>query len=152
MNTLRVVSAVTVGMLAGALSLEGFVLVPFWRSLRPEAFVDLHEGFAPRLYRFFAPLTGVATSLALLAGLAVVGRDQRTLADWLTVASAVLAVSLLAFYRIYFHTANERLPVLAATSSAAALSAELHRWHRIHQARTIVCVAAFVLAVFGVAG
>lgn len=151
MNALRVVSAVSVGLLAGALFLEGFVLVPFWRSLRPEAFVDLHGGFAPRLYRFFAPLTATATSMALISGIAVAWRDQRALADWSTVASAVLEVSLLAFYRMYFHAANQRLPVLAATNSNAALSAELHRWHRIHQARTGVSVAAFVLAVLGVA-
>ena len=49
-------------------------------------------------------------------------------------------------------TANGRLPVLAATNSDAALSAELRRWHSIHQARTVVSVAAFVLAILGVAG
>ena len=152
MNALRLASAVALGLLAGALSLEGFVLVPYWRSLRPEAFVDRHEGFAPRLYRFFAPLTAVATSLALVAGLAVGWRDQRVRADWFTVASAALAVSLLALYRIYFHSANRRLPQLAATNAEDALSAELRRWHSIHQSRTLVSVAAFVLALLGLSG
>ena len=151
MNALRFVSALTLGLLAGALSLEGFVLVPFWRSLRPESFADLHEGFASRLYPFFAPLTATATSLAVVAGLAVVGQGRWAGADWCTVASAILAVSLLVVYRLYFHSANRRLPVLAATNTDGALAAELRRWHRIHQARTVVCVTAFVLALLGLA-
>ena len=152
MNALRLGSAVAVGLLAGALSLEGLVLVPYWRSLRPDAFADLHAGFAPLLYRFFAPLTAAATSIALASGLAVAGQAERTPADWSTVASSGLAVSLLAFYRLYFHAANKRLPVLAAARSDAALSAELCRWQRIHLARTVVSVAAFVLATLGVTG
>lgn len=151
MNALRLAAALTVGLLAGSLSLEGLVLVPYWRSLSPEAFADLHAGFAPRLYRFFAPLTAAATSLALASGLAVAWRSDRVSADWFTVASAVLAASLLVFYRLYFHSANERLPVLAADGDDTALSAELRRWQRIHLARTIVSVGAFVLAVLGVA-
>ncbi len=152
MNPLRLVSAVTVGLLAGSLALEGLVLVPYWRSLRADAFADLHAGFAPRLYRFFAPLTTAATSMSLAAGIAVAWTAERGRADWFTVGSAVLAASLLAFYRLYFHSANERLPVLAATGTETALSAELRRWQRIHLARTVVSVAAFILSILGVAG
>ena len=152
MNALRVVSAMTIGLLAGSLSLEGLVLVPYWRSLRSAAFADLHTGFAPRLYRFFAPLTAAATLTSLASGFAVVWIAEREAADWLTVASAVLAASLLAFYRLYFRSANERLPVLAAANDDAALSAELRRWQRNHQVRTNVSVAAFVLAMLGFVG
>ena len=152
MNALRVVSSALLGLLGGALALEGMVLVPYWRSLRSDAFAGLHAGFAPRLYRFFAPLTAAATSLALAAGIAVAWRPERGWADWCTVASAVLAGSLLAFYWLYFHSANERLPVLAAAGDDPALSAELGRWQRIHLARTFVSVAALVLALLGVSG
>lgn len=150
MNTLRLVSAILVGLLAGSLCLEGLVLVPYWRSLRSDAFADLHAGFAPRLYRFFAPLTAAATSVSLASGLAVAWRSERDLADWYTVASAVLAASLLAFYGLYFRSANERLPLLAAAGDDTALSAELRRWQRIHLTRTVVSVGAFGLAALGV--
>ena len=151
MNTLRVVSAMLVGLLAGSLSLEGLVLVPYWRSLRTDAFADLHAGFAPRLYRFFAPLTAAATSMSLASGIGVAWSAERGPTDWFTVASAVLAASLLAFYRLYFHEANERLPLLAAAGEDTALTAELRRWQRIHLARTVVSVAAYLLALLGVA-
>ncbi len=151
MNALRLATAMLLGLLAGSLCLEGLVLVPYWRSLRSDAFADLHAGFAPRLYRFFAPLTAGATSMSLVSGIAVAWRSERDLADWCTVASAVLAASLLVFYRLYFHSANERLPVLAADRDDVALSAELRQWQRIHLARTVVSVGAFFLAVLGVA-
>ena len=151
MNALRLATAMLVGLLAGSLCLEGLVLVPYWRSLRSDAFADLHAGFAPRLYRFFAPLTAGATSMSLVSGIAVAWRSERDLADLYTVASAVLAASLLAFYRLYFHSANDRLPLLAADGDDTALSAELRRWQQIHLARTVVSVGAFFLAVLGVA-
>ena len=152
MNALRVASALTIGLLAGSLSLEGLVLVPHWRSLRSDSFADLHAGFAPRLYRFFAPLTAVATSMSAASGVAVAWSNERRLPEWFTVAAAVLTASLLVFYRLYFHAANERLPVLAATGGDASLAAELRRWQRIHLARTGICIVAFVLAMLGVAG
>lgn len=152
MNALRFVSAVTLGLLAGSLALEGLVLVPFWRSLRSDAFTNLQASFGPRLYRYFAPLTVAATSLSLASGISVTWSSERGLADWCTVAAAALAASLLAFYQLYFHAANERLPVLAATGADGALSAELQRWHQIHLARTVVSVAAFILAILGVTG
>ncbi len=151
MNVVRFLSAASLGLLAGSLSLEGLVLVPYWRSLGSSAFAELHAGFAPRLYSFFAPLTAVAVLLSVAAGVAVAWTTELDAADWFTVVAAALAGSLLAFYQLYFHSANERLPVLAADGNDTALSAELHRWQRIHLARTVVSVGAFSLAVLGVA-
>jgi hypothetical protein len=109
-NLLRLTAAVILGLLAGALALEGFVLVPYWRSLRATAFAELHAGFAPRLFRFFAPLTTAAVTVSAASGVAVMWIRDRAWADWFTVGSAVFAASLLVFYRLYFHSANERLP------------------------------------------
>ncbi len=152
MNALRLVAALSVGLLAGSLVLEGFVLVPHWRSLSCRAFADQHAEFAPRLYRFFAPLTAMATSMSLASAVAVAWAAERGPSDWFSVAAAILSAALLAFYGLYFHAANERLPVLAASGVEAALSAELRRWQRVHLARTAVGVAAFALAVLAATG
>lgn len=151
MNAVRALSALSLGLLAGSLSLEGLVLVPYWRSLGSSAFAELHAGFAPRLHSFFAPLTAVAVLISVAAGGAVAWTTELDAADWFTVVAAALAGSLLAFYRLYFHTANARLPVLASAGNEVALGAELRRWQRTHQVRTIVSVAAFVLAMLGTA-
>ena len=151
MSALRLCSTVTLGLLAGALALEGIVLAPYWRSLRCDAFANLHGGFGPRLYRFFAPLTIVATLLPVVCAIDVALSTPRTASDWFTLISSVLAISLVGIYRLYFHSANQRLPILAGQGADVALSMELSRWHRIHMARTVLCVAAFVLAALGIA-
>ena len=152
MNAFRVVSVVSLGLLAGSLLLEGLVLVPHWRSLGSSAFAELHAGFAPRLYRYFAPLTAGAVLISVSAALAVAWTTEPNATDWFTVAAGAFAASLLAFYRLYFHSANARLPLLARSGDALGLSSELHRWQRTHQVRTAVSLVAFVLAELGVAG
>ncbi len=151
MTVLRLLGVLAVGLLAGSLSLEGFVLVPYWRSLPSSDFADLHAGFAPRLYRFFAPLTTAAVVTSAAGGVATLWRAELSVHDWSMIVSAGLTASLLAFYALYFHSANERLPHLASAQDHVGLHAELRRWHRIHMVRTAVCVVAFALGVFGLA-
>jgi Domain of unknown function (DUF1772) len=146
MDELRVFATVGLGLLCGALLTEAAVLVPYWRSISPQAFSELHEGFAPRLYRYFAPLTIGAVLLAATSG-AVAATSSRQGPDrWLTIASSVLAVSLLGFYRLYFESANLKLPDLARLEDSTQLVAELKRWQTVHTARTGVCLASFVCA------
>ena len=68
------------GTLSGALLAEGIVLVPYWRALQPAEFTDLHHGFAPRLYRFFAPLTALAVTVAIGESMSENPLPQRGLA------------------------------------------------------------------------
>lgn len=150
MSALRFMAVGLLGLLAGALSLEGLVLVPHWRSLSTLAFADLHAGFAPRLFRFFAPLTTAATSTAFAAAIAGAWTAQQGSAAWCANASAIMAAALLAVYRLYFHAANERLPLLAEAGDEKGLAAELLRWQRIHLARTALCITAFASAALGV--
>ena len=148
-DALRFVSSLSLGVLAGALSLEGLVLVPHWRSLAIGPFSELHRDFAPRLYTFFAPLTTIAVGLSISSGAVSALGGDRTADDGFTIASAVLATSLLAFYGLYFHAANNRLPELAKLRDERGLTLELVRWHRVHAARTVTCVLAVVLAMLG---
>src|SRR6267378_2029146 len=55
-GTLVVLAAVALGLAAGATLAEGAVLVPFWRSLDPEAFLAWYRRYAALLLRFFGPL------------------------------------------------------------------------------------------------
>jgi predicted neutral ceramidase superfamily lipid hydrolase len=146
-DAVNTAAAIGLGVLSGALVTEAVVLVPYWRSISPESFTAHHDGFAPRLYRYFAPLTVSAVVLSAISGVVAVLSAQRDPAKWLTVASSVLATSLLGFYRFYFEAANRRLPSLARLEEPDALSQELRRWQLIHQVRTGVCVASFACAV-----
>ena len=107
----------------------------------------LHEGVAPRLYAYFAPLTIATVLLAVTSGVVTAASEPMGAADWLTIGSSVLAVSLLGFYRLYFDRANRALPELARVEDPTQLIAELQRWQVIHNVRTGVCLASFVCAV-----
>lgn len=148
-SVLPVLSVLALGMLSGALAIEGLVLVPYWRSLMIESFAELHAGFGPRLYRFFAPLTAGAVTLAVASAFWAAVANAGVVGRGLTIAAGVLAASLLAFYFLYFHAANQRLPLLAAAGDGTALTNELRRWDQVHRARTVICLAAFAFSVIG---
>jgi hypothetical protein len=147
MDEVRVVATIGLGLLSGALLTEAAVLVPYWRSISPQAFSELHEGVAPRLYRYFAPLTISAVLLAAASGVVAAISSPQGLDHWLAIGSSVLAISLLGFYRLYFESANRKLPGLARLDDPTQLIAELKRWRLIHTVRTGVCLASFMCAV-----
>ncbi len=152
MTTLDAATVVSIGLLAGALLLETAVLVPHWRSLSVGEFAALHGAFASRLYRFFAPLTVVSVALSVASGVLHLRVDARHAAGaWLTLTGSALAASLMAFYGLYFRTANLRLPEVATAGSQPRFDAMLRRWHRVQQIRTAVSVVALALATLGLA-
>jgi Domain of unknown function (DUF1772) len=129
------------GLLTGSLLVEALVFVPFWRTLSPEEFFELHHRFGPRLFQYFAPLTTVAVVLPLLA--AVV---QRNAHDSLQRGfAAMLAVAVSASFPLFFRKANDEFA--NGTLADDALPEALQRWARVHAARTIVASAAFLLSV-----
>jgi hypothetical protein len=50
---LKIVSTGLLGLFVGALLAEGALFVPYWKTLKAEAFFSLHKEYGPRLYRFF---------------------------------------------------------------------------------------------------
>ncbi|WP_438041706.1 hypothetical protein [Sorangium sp. So ce128] len=91
-----VVSVVLLGLLAGALWAEGALLVPYWKTLKAEEFYRLHPQYAPRLFRFFAPITAITPAAAFVA--AVFAWLAASRAVWVSTVVAVLANSLVAIY------------------------------------------------------
>jgi hypothetical protein len=146
MYEVRVVAAMGLGLLAGALLTEAAVLVPYWRTLSSRAFVELHQGVAPRLYAYFAPVTSGAVLVALASAVWAVLSGPESTGDWSAVCAGVSASALLGFYGLYFAAANRRLPEVAALDRPDLLARELNQWRAVHHIRTAVCIAAFVCA------
>ena len=136
-NIISVTSTITLGLLSGSLTLEAFVLVPFWRTLKPDEFFAMHRRVGPQLFRYFAPLTTAAVALPVVA--AFVGRHGgHSGRSW---TAAVLALVVLAFFPLFFQRANE---ALAARSLAdSELRWALQRWARYHTGRTLLALVAF---------
>jgi uncharacterized membrane protein len=138
-EVLQFFSAWMLGLFVGALLAEGALLVPHWRSLPAAQFFALYKEYKPRLYRFFEPLTIIATLLTLAAAVACLMTAHP--GRWMAVTAAMLSVSMIVLYYLYFHRANASFD--AATLGATELSAELARWAAWHWARVILGAVAF---------
>ncbi len=142
---LGVCAAGALGLSAGALLTEGAVLVPWWRSLPPEAFLDWYATNAARLFNFFGVVEIAAGVLAVAA--AALYRFHHG-GGGLFVAAAGLAVAVLSFFPLYFEQVNADFA--AGTVELAAVAGELALWAAWHWARTLIGVGAFVAALLAV--
>ena len=143
-------SAAGFALFVGALLTEAVVLVPMWRSLRPQEFFVLHAAHAHRLYGFFAPLTAIATVLAVVAAVTSVTLGHS--GSLASVVAAALALVILSTYFVYFRRANASFAEASITHEN--LPAELARWASWHWFRTaigLMALASTLLALRGVA-
>lgn len=138
---LYIVATLLVGLYAGSLLTEAMILVPYWRRMQPAEFFRLHGQLGPKLFQFFAPLTGGAVALAVIAAAANGGENLA----WMLTAAMCLTALLIFF--AYFKKANESF----ANHSLAdeELTKELSRWALWHWARTILITIAFGLSIAG---
>jgi hypothetical protein len=146
LSSLVGLAAVALGLSAGAMLAEGAVMVPYWRSLPPDAFLRWYAENASRLLAFFGPLEIAGTGLALAA--AVLSGARRAVAIGLLVVSAALALAVLVPFPIYFRDVNASFA--AATIAPDQVGEELARWAAWHWFRTVLGIGAFVAAVLAV--
>jgi Domain of unknown function (DUF1772) len=139
----QVLSVFLLGLLAGALWAEGALLVPYWKTLSAQEFYRLHPEYAPRLFRFYAPITITAPITALLV--AVMSFWINDNAKGLFILSALLANSLIAIYFIYFRDTNAAFS--RAIIAIELLPQELERWGNWHRVRVCICVLAFFTSI-----
>ena len=141
-DILLTVSAAALAIFFGAMLTEGFVLVPFWRSLTPNEFFAWYEANDRRLLAFFSPLTGAAALLAIAAALVALMAGHP--GGLPAAVAAALAVSVVAMFPLYFKRANESFA--AASIAPTDVAAELARWAAWHWVRTAVSFIALFSA------
>ena len=140
-------ATLSLGLTSGALLTEAVVLVPFWRSLPPESFLDWYRANAALLFNFFGPLEIVATVLIVLAAAMALIRRRPGFGWW--VLACLFAVFVLAAFPLYFREANASFEL--ATIEVTMVSEELERWAAWHWGRTVIAFAAFAAAALGLA-
>jgi hypothetical protein len=135
---------VILSLLTGAMLLVGVVLVPFWRAVAPEAFLDWFGAHAPRIQVVGLPLGLAATAVTLAAAGLSWGRGA---ASHLTVASAVLTFATSVAFVLYFLPTNTAF--IAREIPPSSVGAELARWVFWHWLRVVLgalAVAALLAA------
>jgi hypothetical protein len=144
-DAIAVVATSALGVSAGALVAEAGVLVRFWRSERPEAFLAWYRRHAALLVGFYGPLEIAAVGLAAAALVANWLHPTMATTPW--VVALVSSFAVLAAFPLYFQKANASF----ASGSIAVehVPDELRRWARWHQGRTALAILAFVAAAVG---
>ena len=132
-------SCLALGLLVGSLLTEAMILVPYWRTMDPGEFLNLHGTLGPKLFRYFAPLTISATVLPVLAALLpfVIG----VTADWLSIVPAALVIVMLIIYFVYFEKANDSFKT--GSVGVDGLPTELQKWAKWHWIRVVFGLVAF---------
>lgn len=113
------------GLYAGGMLTEACVLVPFWRSLQHEDFLRWYAANSRLLDGFYTPLTAIPGVLALTR---------------LPSPAALLILTCVAMFPLYFARVNGRFRAGTATPS------DLANWSRLHALRTVLCCAALAQA------
>jgi hypothetical protein len=141
-HVLGALSVAALGIFVGAMLTEGFVLVPYWRSLPANEFHAWYAANDRRLLGFFGPVTTVAALSAVATALVSLRGHDR--GRWGALLAAMLSAAFVLTFPLYFQRANASFA--AATVAADELPAELLRWATWHWARTALGVAALTAA------
>lgn len=148
MNTfsqiLQLISTGSMGIFVGALLAEGALLVPYWQSLSAKEFFTLYKQYGPRLYRFYSPLTTIATLLAVAS--AMVNISTASQGQLMSIVSSILALVMIGIYMLYFRQANAKFATAAISDNQ--LPIELARWAYWHWVRVIIGLLAFASSLY----
>jgi len=142
-EALQFISVAVIGLLIGSLLTEAMVLVPYWRKMKAEEFLRLHNAMGPSLYRYFAPLTVLGTIIPIITGIYSLVLTPSSVG--LSVVVALLTATMLGIYFIYFKGANESFET--GSVGIEGVPAELGRWAAWHWLRVVIGLIAFFLSI-----
>lgn len=142
MIILLVTSTAILGVFLGAQICEGVLFVPYWKSLAPKDFFDLHQVFGKKIYQFFAPLTILATVIPLITTAYSFYSHSESFPT--TLGMAVFTLLFFSTYFMYFKEANRKFATQSLTFEE--LPNELNRWGNWHWVRIILESIAFIFA------
>lgn len=140
-EALNLIATITLGLYAGSLLTEAVILVPYWRRMPADEFFRLHGTLGPKLFHYFAPLTGAAVALSI--AVPILNKGQSI--SW--IMAALFSACALAIFFIYFSRANSHFADRSIPSDQ--LSSELTRWATWHWVRTILTIAALAASILG---
>jgi len=137
---LHLLSAAILGIFVGAQICEGALFVPYWKSMHPKDFFEMHKIYGKKIYQFFAPLTIVATLLPLITvAFSFINQYDNQILFGLMGFSTVAFFST---YFLYFKKANKSFAERSLTNEE--LPYELNRWGNWHWGRIYFELIAFI--------
>lgn len=130
------------GVFLGTQICEAILFVPYWKTLAPKDFFELHKTYGPKIYKFFAPLTIAATLIPLMTTIYAFIYQEK--GYFLLLGMGAFTLMFFATYFVYFKNANQSFA--EESLSYEALPKELDRWDKWHWGRIGLESIAFLFA------
>ncbi|HXC50178.1 MAG TPA: DUF1772 domain-containing protein [Candidatus Limnocylindrales bacterium] len=137
-SSLQLLSIACLGIYTGAMLTEGFLNVPYWRSLPPSEFFSWYAANDRRLIGYFRPLTSITALVAIAAAITLWWTNHPARVG-ATISAVLMALMIVMFFAI-FRAINESFA--HASISPAELPDALERWGRWHEVRIVLSVVA----------
>lgn len=126
---------------------EGFLLVPYWKTLPTTEFYDYYALFGPTIGRFYTVLTIIAVLIPV--GLSVYSLWTQSPAFKYSIASTLFAGLFLTLFYVYFKDVNQQF--YEAAFSTNELKLELESWAYWHWARVLMELASLIFIILAAA-
>ena len=112
---------------------EGFLLVPYWKSLSKTAFYEYYSKFGPIIGKFYTILTIVAVLIPISISIYCVLKKLPSLKY--SAISSFFAMLIIAIFYSYFKGTNQQF--YAASFDENQLKSVLNNWGIMHWLRVL---------------
>lgn len=113
---------------------EGFLLVPYWKTLSMTEFYEYYSQFGPIIGRFYTILTIIAALIPISITVYCIYKKSRALTY--SLISTFFTFLCIALFYVYFKDTNQQF--YEATFNASQLKSELEIWGYWHWFRVLV--------------
>lgn len=141
----QILSLASMSAFAGGCLVVSVVMVPSWRKMDPEAFLDWFPTNGPRLGLTLFPMEAAGASSAVLAFIGALRRRSAGRLPW--GLSGLCIVATLGLLPAYFAGANARM--INGAVGTPEVDDELERWARWQWLRTALTVLAVAFGAWG---
>ena len=144
-NVNKVIQLLTValnGAFIGAMILIALVLVPFWKTSEPQAFLDWFTVYGGKIGSIMIPLGPGVLILAIIA--LILNKGNRLL--W--ILTVVFTLANILYFPIYYLPTNSSFA--EQTIPINEISAELSIWLKYHWQRTLFAIGAFMTSILAI--
>lgn len=122
---------------------EGFLLVPYWKTLSSAAFYEYYSTFGPQIGRFYTVLTIVAGLIPICISMYCF--FNKSPAIKYSLVSTVFAFLFIALFYVYFKDANQQFYEM--TLNANQLKSELNTWENWHWLRVLIEMLSLIFLI-----
>lgn len=141
----QILSLACMGAFVGGCLVVSVIVVPTWRGMDPEAFLDRFSEDGPRLGLTLFPLEAAGALFAVLAFVGAMRKGSGGRVPWGLASLCIVAT--LGLLPAYFAEANSRM--IGGAIEAPEVVAELERWAGWQWLRTALAVLAVVFGGWG---